>query len=197
MSEDLVHERPREESARRRLAQLWQLVKFGTVGGVGVVVNVAVFNGLWLTVFNPSHASHGPILATVIATLCAILVNWLGNRYWAFAGERQRNTLREGIEFFGASLLGMLVPLACIGVSRYILELHSLLADNIASNVVGLILGTILRFFLYKFWVYSPRRAQTCVRLSGVNESGSADSHADEIQRRGLARRGSQSQPSD
>jgi putative flippase GtrA len=153
------------ESAERRasdearvLRQFWQLVKFAAVGGVGVVVNVAVFNGLWLTVFNPARVAHGPILATVVSTLCAILVNWLGNRYWAFAAERQQNTAREGVEFFAASLIGMLVPLGCIGISHYVLGLHSLLADNIASNVVGLALGTAVRFLLYKFWVYSPRR---------------------------------------
>lgn len=143
----------------RWLPQLLQLIKFGAVGGVGVVVNFAVFNGLWLTVFNPSKLAHGPLFATVVATLAAILVNWLGNRYWAFAAERQRNTAREGLEFLGASLIGMLVPLICIGVSRYVLGLHSLLADNIASNVVGLVLGTVVRYVLYKFWVYSPRRA--------------------------------------
>jgi len=143
----------------RWLPQLFQLIKFGAVGGVGVVVNFAVFNGLWLTVFNPAVMPHGPLLATVVATLAAILVNWLGNRYWAFAAERQRNTAREGLEFFAASLLGMLIPLMCIGVSRYVLGFHSLLADNIASNVVGLVLGTVVRYALYKFWVYSPRRA--------------------------------------
>ncbi|GAB3612452.1 GtrA family protein [Humibacter ginsengisoli] len=141
------------------LPQLLQLIKFGAVGGVGVVVNFAVFNGLWLTVFNPVTMPHGPLLATLVATLVAIIVNWLGNRYWAFAGERQQNTAREGLEFFAASLLGMLVPLMCIGVSRYVLGFHSLLADNIASNVVGLVLGTVVRYVLYKFWVYSPRRA--------------------------------------
>jgi putative flippase GtrA len=143
----------------RWIPQMLQLMKFGVVGGVGVVVNFVVFNGLWLTVFNPSRMPHGPLLATVAATLVAIVVNWLGNRYWAFAGERQKNTAREGIEFFLASLIGMCVPLLCIGVSRYVLGLHSLLADNIATNVVGLLLGTAVRYALYKFWVYSPRRA--------------------------------------
>jgi putative flippase GtrA len=141
------------------LPELLQLAKFGIVGGVGVVVNFAVFNGLWLTVFNPTTMPHGPLLATVVATLAAIGVNWLGNRYWAFAADRQRNTAREGLEFLLASLVGMFVPLICIGVSRYLLGLHSLLADNIATNVVGLILGTVVRYALYKYWVYSPRRA--------------------------------------
>ncbi|QDZ16410.1 GtrA family protein [Humibacter ginsenosidimutans] len=150
---------PPRAARSRWSSQLLQLIKFGAVGGVGVVVNFVVFNALWLTVFNPSRMPHGPILATISATLVAIVVNWLGNRYWAFAADRQSNTTREGIEFFLASLIGMCVPLVCIGVSRYVLGFHSLLADNIANNVVGLALGTLVRYLLYKFWVYSPRRA--------------------------------------
>ncbi len=145
--------------AARWLPPILQLTKFGAVGTIGVVVNFAVFNALWLTVFNPSALRHGPLLATVVATLSAIVVNWFGNRYWAFAAERRRNAVREGLEFFAASLVALLFPLICIGASRYLLGLHSLLADNIASNVVGLVLGTIVRYLLYKFWVYSPRRA--------------------------------------
>lgn len=143
----------------RWLPQLLQLIKFGAVGGVGVIVNFVVFNALWLTVFNPARMPHGPILATICATLVAIVVNWIGNRYWAFSANRQSNTTREGIEFFVASLIGMCVPLLCIGISRYALGFHSLLSDNIANNVVGLALGTLVRYLLYRFWVFSPRRA--------------------------------------
>ncbi|NNC13053.1 GtrA family protein [Planctomonas sp. JC2975] len=157
------------------MPQLLQLIKFGAVGGVGVVVNFAVFNGLWLTAFNPERMPHGPMLATIVATLAAIVVNWLGNRYWAFSGDRQSNTAREGIEFFVASLIGMCVPLACIAVSRYLLGFHTLLADNIASNVVGLVLGTVVRYVLYKFWVYSPNRA----RVRPAPGSAGADAPAD------------------
>ena len=155
------------------LRQVVQLVKFGAVGAVGFIVNLAVFNGLWLTVFNPATTPHGPLLATVVATLAAIAVNWLGNRYWAFATERQRNTVREGVEFLAASLIGMCVPLLCIAVSRYVLGFHSLLADNVASNVVGLALGTVVRYLLYKFWVYSPKRRPQLTTRS--DEHGGSD----------------------
>ena len=161
----------RETPSTRRTrwtSLILQLIKFGAVGGVGFVVNLVVFNLLWLTIFNPSRMPHGPVLATAVATLVAIAVNWLGNRYWAFAADRRQNSGREALEFFAASLVGMLVPLACIGVSRYVLGLNSLLADNIASNVVGLVLGTIVRYLLYKFWVYSPRRAGRTVPVTAV-----------------------------
>jgi putative flippase GtrA len=142
-----------------RTARLFpQLVKFGAVGAVGFVVNLVVFNGLMLTVFAGVH--HGTIYATVIATFLAIVTNWIGNRFWAFSGQRQSNTVREGIEFFLVSLAGMGIPLLCVWISHYVLGFVSLVADNIAINVVGLGLGMLFRFALYRWWVFSPDRAQ-------------------------------------
>src|SRR5690606_15411130 len=57
-------------------------------------------------------------------------------------------------EFFTVSAGGMLIGLACLWVSHYLLGFHSLLADNIAGNVVGLALGTAFRFWGYRVWVF-------------------------------------------
>ena len=145
-------------SARTPL--LMQLLKFGAVGGVGFVVNLVVFNVLLATVFHPKSLHYGPLYATVAATIVAIAVNWIGNRYWAFSGGRQANTAREGAEFFAVSLVGMGIPLACVWVSHYVMLFTSPLADNIANNVVGLGLGMVFRFALYRWWVFAPRRAK-------------------------------------
>jgi putative flippase GtrA len=144
--------------APRTARLLPQLVKFGAVGGLGLVVNFIVFNGLMVTVLSGVH--HGPIYATVIATILAIITNWIGNRFWAFSGQRQSNTVREGVEFFLVSLAGMGIPLFCLWISHYVLGYDSLVADNIANYVVGLGLGMIFRFALYRWWVFSPDRAQ-------------------------------------
>jgi len=134
-----------------------QLIKFGAVGAVGFVVNLVVFNALMLFVL--VDVPHKTLYSTAIATLVAIGANWLGNRYWAFAGNRSENATREGIEFFIVSLAGMAIPLLCVWVSHYLLGYQSLLADDIANNVVGLALGTVFRFAFYRWWVFSPDRA--------------------------------------
>jgi putative flippase GtrA len=56
------------------------------------------------------------------------------------------------------SIGGMLIGLACLWVSHYLLGFTSLLADNVATNVLGLALGTAFRFTLYKWWVFAPHR---------------------------------------
>jgi putative flippase GtrA len=147
----------------RRARLLPQLLKFGVVGGFGVVINFVVFNGLMLLVFTPRGIHHGAIFATILGTLVAIVANWVGNRYWAFAAQRHSSTVREGVEFFLVSLAGLAIPLLCVWISHYVLGFSSLLADNIANYIVGLALGTAFRFVLYRFWVFAPGRPVVAV----------------------------------
>jgi putative flippase GtrA len=140
----------------RRL--LREFVQFGLVGGVGFVVQVTTFNALRSTVFSPTALSVGPILAMLVSTLLAIVVNWLGNRYWTFRAERQTKILRESVEFFAVSVVGMTIGLGCLWVSHYVLGYRSQLADNISGNVIGLVLGAAFRFVLYRFWVFNSAR---------------------------------------
>lgn len=133
-----------------------QFVRFGVVGLVGLVVDVGIFNLLRLTVLAPELIHEGPVIAKVISTSVAIITNWLGNRYWTFGSMRRSHVLREGIEFAIVSLAGMGIALLCLWVSHYLLGFTSALADNIATNVVGLALGTAFRFTFYRIWVFRP-----------------------------------------
>ncbi|SEB37157.1 Putative flippase GtrA (transmembrane translocase of bactoprenol-linked glucose) [Paramicrobacterium humi] len=140
-------------------ALLVQLVRFGLVGAAGFAVDIVVFNALRLTVLSPEVIAAGPLLAKTVSTSLAILTNWVGNRFWTFSRQRQANTVREGAEFFAVSVAGMGIGLACLWVSHYVLGYTSVLADNIASNVIGLALGAAFRFSLYRLWVFAPSRA--------------------------------------
>lgn len=135
-----------------------QLARFGAVGLVGLVVDIALFNLLRVTVFDPDVIDEGPLLAKTVSVSVAIVINWIGSRYWTFRLERRRPAGREVLEFALVSIGGLLIAVACLAVSRYALGFTSLLADNIASNVVGLALGSAFRFALYRSWVFDARR---------------------------------------
>jgi putative flippase GtrA len=49
----------------------------------------------------------------------------------------------------------MLVAVACLAVSHYVLGFTSPLADNVAANGVGLVLGTAFRYVAYRRWVFT------------------------------------------
>ena len=150
-----------------------QLTQFALVGGVGFIVDLAVFNILRLTVFDPSRIHEGPLLAKTVSTIVAIAVNWVGNRYWTFGPHRSTRGAMEALEFLAVSILGMLVGLGCLWFSHYLLALTSPLADNISANIVGLLLGSIVRFALYRHWVYAPGRANRITEQAAKLDSAS------------------------
>ena len=131
-----------------------QLTRFGLVGLIGLVIDVGVFNLLRATVLSPEDIHEGPVIAKVISTSLAIIANWMGNRHWTFRGERRTHWVREGLEFALVSVGGMAIALACLWISHYVLGFTSVIADNIATNVIGLALGTAFRFTLYRLWVF-------------------------------------------
>lgn len=136
-----------------------QLARFGLVGLLGLIVDVGIFNLLAVTLLSPANVHEGPIIAKVISTSVAIAVNWIGNRHWTFRDDRRHDWMREGVEFVLVSIGGMAISLLCLWVSHYLLGFTSLLADNIATNVIGLALGTAFRFTFYRLWVFKPGRS--------------------------------------
>ena len=157
-------------------ARLWHgllayALKFGVVGLIGLVIDVTLFNLLRLGVVGEGHWAQSAIGAKTISTSVAIIFNWLGNRYWTFRRHRRRNYLREFVEYVLVSIGGMLIALGCLWVSHHLLGYTSLVADNVATNVVGLVLGTAFRFFLYRYWVFGHHRADGLSNVTRVEEA--------------------------
>ncbi len=126
--------------------------KFGVIGAVGFVVTNGGTNLLHF------QAGLGPNTANVIATIVATFVTYAGNRYWTFRHRVGSTMAREYMMFFVLNGIGLLIQLACISFTYYLLGMHGKLAYNIAL-IMGIALGTLFRFWSYRKWVWfeSPR----------------------------------------
>jgi putative flippase GtrA len=129
-------------------------LKFGAVGAVAYVVDLGVFN-LLLHVGDDPVLAEKPLTAKVISVSVATLVAWLGNRYWTFRRRRRSAVPRELFLFAVVNVGGLALALVPLAISRYVLGLESAVADNIAANVVGLALGTLFRFLMYRTVVFN------------------------------------------
>lgn len=138
--------------------------KFGVIGVVSFAVDTIVFNILW-----------GPLntlVAGAISMTVAATVAFIGNRFWTWRDRARSDLRREYALYFLFNLGGLAIALGCLWVSHYALGFTSQLADNIAKNGVGLVLGTAFRFWSYRQVVFRTRAAEPAAESAGVSAQG-------------------------
>lgn len=141
-------------SNRSRLAEAFDLIRrellrFGVVGAACFVIEVGLFN-LFLHTVLSDKVTTSKIIAATIATVCA----WLGNRYYTFKHRATGAVQREVLLFFAANGLAIAVGSAWLAFTHYTLGYDTRLADNL-SNLVGIAIGTLIRFTAYHFVVFA------------------------------------------
>ncbi|MGW5003099.1 GtrA family protein [Streptomyces hydrogenans] len=125
-----------------------EMSRFGTVGAIGWLVDTAIFN-LCLHVLNLQAVRSG-----VLASAVAIFVNYLGNRKWTYGARSSTQKTREAVLFVIFSLVGTVIQNAVLAISHYGMGYTSLIADNVAKNVIGLVLASVFRFWAYRTMVF-------------------------------------------
>jgi putative flippase GtrA len=163
VSRTVTGDQPSPAEARRGLLRwlidrfghlVHEVSKFATVGGVAFVVDFVLFN------YSSAVLHVESLAAKTISTVVAATVAFIGNRFWTWRHRERSNPARQYALFFFLNGVGLAIGLACLAVSRYALGaiwpgiFHTALADNIASFVVGMGLGTLFRFWSYRRFVF-------------------------------------------
>ena len=171
-----------------------ELIKFAIVGATTFVIDSAVFFTLKLTVLEPK-----PVTAKIIAGIVAVIASYILNREWSFRDRGGRERHHEALLFFGFSGVGVLICMAPLWFSSYVLMLRvpevSLTVENIADFIAAYIIGNLLqmgfRFWAFRRWVFpdefgrspdkavestftpavSPRRWRTCTKRTKLATS--------------------------
>jgi putative flippase GtrA len=130
-----------------------ELGKFGAIGLVAYVIDLTIFNLLRFS-GGEGPLFDKPLTAKVLSVLVATTFAYFGNRHWTFKDRTRSSFRREYALFFVFNGVGMIISLACLWISHYLLGFESALADNISANVIGLVLGTVFRFWGYHNWVF-------------------------------------------
>jgi putative flippase GtrA len=136
-----------------------EMVKFGAVGAVAFLIDVGGFNLLRFGLGDGGPLEHRPLTAKVISASIATVFAWLGNRLWTFRHRRRASAGHELALFVAFNVAGMGMALACLAFSHYVLDLTSARADNISANGVGMVLGTLFRFWAYRMFVFRAELA--------------------------------------
>jgi putative flippase GtrA len=133
-----------------------EAVKFGAVGGAGLLVNLAVFNLV-------RHVTDLPVVrASVVATVVAIAFNYVGFRYFTYRDRDKTGRTKEMTLFLLFSGVGLVIENGILFVATYGFHWDSPLQSNI-FKFVGIGIATLFRFWSYRTWVFRALPAREAV----------------------------------
>ncbi|MFJ9008815.1 GtrA family protein [Streptomyces canus] len=141
-------------SGLRRIVH--EVAKFGAVGGAGLLVNLVVFNLV-------RHLTELPVVrASVIATVVAIVFNYIGFRYFTYRDRDKSGRTKELTLFLLFSVVGLVIENGILYAATYGFGWDSPLQSNI-FKFVGIGIATLFRFWSYRSWVFKTLPAREAV----------------------------------
>jgi putative flippase GtrA len=137
-----------------------RFLKFAVVGVIGAVIDFGVMNLLTQTAGMPL------VLAGTISFICAIISNFIWNRYWTYPDSRSRPLARQLTMFFAVNIAGVAIRIPILHfVEPPLLRLvegmnlagpfsAELLAKNLTlALAVGIVM--LWNFFVNRYWTYN------------------------------------------
>jgi dolichol-phosphate mannosyltransferase len=128
-----------------------QFIKFGIVGGSGVVVNAGLFRLFF------KYGGLDYRVASIIAIEIAIINNFFWNYLWTFRERRTksfRDMLYALVRFNVSSGLTALV--VNWGILVLLKEMLGMYEEG--ANLIGIAAGTLANFLMSHLWAFKPRK---------------------------------------
>ncbi|MEU6120155.1 GtrA family protein [Streptomyces sp. NPDC047117] len=147
-----------------------EIVKFGAVGGAGVLVNLVVFNLV-------RHTTELPVVrAGIVATVVAILFNYIGFRYFTYRDRDKSGRTKELVLFVIFSAVGLVIENGILYAATYWCGWNTPLQNNV-FKFLGIGIATLFRFWSYRSWVFKALPAKEAVETaeSFLSASGAED----------------------
>lgn len=136
-----------------------RFVKFGIVGGSGVVVNVGLLHAF------TAYAKLDYRIASIAAIECAVVNNFLWNYFWTWKDRRagsKRSFLYMLFKFHLSSGFTALIVnwgLLVLLTEALRVDYHIPGVPNYhVSNLIGIGFGAVVNFFLSHYMVFSKRQ---------------------------------------
>jgi len=134
--------------------------KFAVVGAVGSAIDIGVMNLL-------TQVFHLPlVIGGSISFVCAVVNNFLGNRYWTYPDSRSRRIRHQFGMFFIVNTIGIAIRIPILkyvepplivffeGLNKFSLDVADALAKN-ATLLFAIGVVMLWNFFANRYWTYN------------------------------------------
>jgi putative flippase GtrA len=140
------------EASRWTLRGTWRLIvkelsAFGVVGAVCLVLDLGLFQVLY------AEFGVDAVLAKLIAAVVSTTAAFLGHRFWSFSHRTHTQLHRDYVRFALVNVGTLVLSLAIVAFVRHPLGQENALVLQVA-NIVSIGIGTVIRFLVYRAWVF-------------------------------------------
>lgn len=137
-----------------------RFIKFALVGALGAVIDFGVMNLL-------SHFTNMSLVyAGTISFTCAVISNFIWNRFWTYPESRSRTLISQLGMFFLVNLAGVAIRIPTLhyleppmlrffeSIFHTSQQTAELFANNLTlASAVGVVM--IWNFFVNRYWTYN------------------------------------------
>ena len=137
-----------------------RFLKFAAVGVIGAVIDFGVMNLL------TQVTGMDLVPAGTISFICAVISNFIWNRYWTYPDSRSRPIMRQLIMFFAVNIAGVAIRIPILHFVEP--PLFDILketnfgaestAEFLAKNLtLAIAVGIVMlwNFFVNRYWTYN------------------------------------------
>jgi putative flippase GtrA len=140
-------------------AERARFLKFAVVGAIGAVIDFGIMN-LLVALFRAPF-----VLAGTISFICAVVSNFIWNRFWTYPESRSKPLVGQLGQFSLVNAAGLLIriPILKFGepaLDHFILNLsiveksHQFISHNVTLAIaVGVVM--LWNFFVNRYWTYN------------------------------------------
>jgi putative flippase GtrA len=142
-----------------------RFLKFAVVGTIGALIDFGVMNLL------TRLAGMDLVPAGTISFICAVISNFIWNRYWTYPESRSRHIVHQLVMFFIVNVagIGIRVPILHFGEPPLMhffdnnFMHDAVTADILAKNfTLAIAVGIVMlwNFFINRYWTYNDVEAE-------------------------------------
>ena len=137
-----------------------RFLKFATVGVMGAIIDFGMMNAL------TQLTNMNLVPAGTISFICAVISNFIWNRYWTYPDSRSRPLSRQLVMFFAVNIAGVAIRIPILHyIEPPLFNLLNHLTHNDPSTLeflaknftLALAVGIVMlwNFFVNRYWTYN------------------------------------------
>jgi len=138
-----------------------RFLRFAVVGSIGAVIDFGILNLL------TNNGILPVVWASVVSFTCAVLSNFIWNRYWTYPDSRSKAISKQIMQFVVVSVIGLAIRTPLFAwleglftrLAPGILPKNFIISPSVVSHnldlAIVIVVVMVWNFFVNRYWTYN------------------------------------------